>query len=177
MKKRTRNIIRISTIVAIVVLTGITLWFNFTKDNATTKVGDKAVDFKLKSLEGEEFQLHEVTKDKGVIINFWGTWCKPCREEMPDLNRAQVDHKDDDVMIITVNVSEKPQQIEQFLHGLGEDMSLTMLLDPNRSVTKAYNIGPLPTTIAIDKNNKIVKKQEYQLSKQDIESFIEAVQE
>lgn len=177
MKKRTRNIVRITTILLIVVLVGITLWFNFTKDNSSAKVGDTAVDFKVKSLEGEDFHLYDVTEKKGVVINFWGTWCKPCREEMPELNQAAIDHKDEDVVIVTLNVSENPQQIQQFLHGLKEDIDLTMLLDPKRSVTKAYDVGPLPTTIAIDKNNKIVKKQEYQLSRDDIDTFIKAAQE
>lgn len=175
MNKKARNILRITIIVGIVILTAATLWFNFSSKNQSTKVGDTAIDFKLKTTDGEDVHLYDITKDKGVILNFWGTWCKPCREEMPDLNEAYITADNDDFIIITVNVSENSQQINQFLSGLPEEIRLPMAMDKDRSVTQEYNVGPLPTTIAVDKNNKIVKKQEYQLTKEDIQDFINEV--
>lgn len=175
LSRSVRNIIRITIIIGIVVLTAVTLWFNFSSKNQSTKVGDTAVDFKLKTTEGEVIHLYELTKEKGVIINFWGTWCKPCREEMPHLSEANDIGDGSDYEIITVNVSENKQQINQFLNSLEEEVNLRMAMDSDRSVTKAYNVGPLPTTIAVDKNNKIVKKQEYQLTQEDIQDFIKAL--
>lgn len=175
LSRSVRNIIRITIIIGIVVLTAVTLWFNFSSKNQSTKVGDTAVDFKLKTTEGEVIHLYELTKEKGVIINFWGTWCKPCREEMPHLSEANDLGDGSDYEIITVNVSENKQQINQFLNSLEEEVNLRMAMDSDRSVTKAYNVGPLPTTIAVDKNNKIVKKQEYQLTQEDIQDFIKAL--
>lgn len=172
LSRSVRNIIRITIIIGIVVLTAVTLWFNFSSKNQSTKVGDTAVDFKLKTTEGEVIHLYELTKEKGVIINFWGTWCKPCREEMPHLSEANDLGEGSDYEIITVNVSENKQQINQFLNSLDEEVNLRMAMDSDRSVTKAYNVGPLPTTIAVDKNNKIVKKQEHQLTQEDIQDFI-----
>lgn len=175
MSRSVRNIIRITIIIGIVVLTAVTLWFNFSSKNQSTKVGDTAVDFKLKTTEGEVIHLYELTKEKGVIINFWGTWCKPCREEMPHLSEANDLGDGSDYEIITVNISENKQQINQFLNSLDEEVNLRMAMDSDRSVTKAYNVGPLPTTIAVDKNNKIVKKQEHQLTQEDIQDFIKVL--
>lgn len=172
MKKRTRNILRISIISSIVILLGVTLWFNLTSDSKAIQVGDKAVDFQLETLDGEQIQLSEINRDKGVILNFWGTWCEPCREEMPDMNEIY-NEGHEDYEIVAVNVSEGNQQINQFLSSLDEDLSFPIALDSNRDVTKAYQVGPLPTTIAIDKDGVVVEKQEHQLTTDDIYNFIE----
>ena len=173
MKKSTRKIVRTGTIITIVTLLGITLYLNLRDGTQTINVGDEAVDFKLETLDGEQLQLSEITGDKGVILNFWGTWCKPCREEMPDMNQVY-NEGHEDYEIVAVNVSENKQQISQFISGLSEDLDYPIALDPNRSVTKAYNIGPLPTTIAVNKDGVVVEKQEYQLTKEDLHKFIES---
>lgn len=171
MKGRTRNILRVSIIVTITVLIGVTVWFNLTSGTKAVGVGDEAVDFKLTTLEGEEIQLSKLTEDKGVILNFWGTWCKPCREEMPDMNEIYTQGHDD-YEIIAVNVAENEQQIRQFMSGLDANLEFPIALDRSKSVTEAYNIGPLPTTIAVNKEGTVVKKQEYQLTHDDINAFI-----
>ena len=173
MKKSTRKIVRTGTIITIVALLGITLYLNLRDGSQTINVGDEAVDFKLETLDGEQLQLSEITGDKGVILNFWGTWCKPCREEMPDMNQVY-NEGHEDYEIVAVNVSENKQQISQFISGLSEDLDYPIALDPNRSVTRAYNIGPLPTTIAVNKDGVVVEKQEYQLTKEDLHKFIES---
>lgn len=172
LKKGTRKIVRTGTIITIALLLGITIYLNLTDGNKTVNVGDDAVDFKLSTLDGEELHLSQILDDKGVILNFWGTWCKPCREEMPDMNQVY-NEGHEDYEIIAVNVSENSQQIEQFISGLSEDLDYPIALDTDRSVTKAYNIGPLPTTIAVNKDGVVVKKQEYQLTTEDIYSFID----
>ncbi|WP_434120815.1 thiol-disulfide oxidoreductase ResA [Salinicoccus roseus] len=171
MKGRTRNILRVSIILTITVLIGVTVWFNLTSGTKAVEVGDEAVDFKLTTLEGEEIQLSKLTEDKGVILNFWGTWCKPCREEMPDMNEIYTQGHDD-YEIIAVNVAENEQQIRQFMSGLDANLEFPIALDRSKSVTEAYNIGPLPTTIAVNKEGTVVKKQEYQLTHDDINAFI-----
>ncbi len=172
MKRQTRNILRITIILSIVILLGVTLWFNLTSDSKAVQVGDDAVDFQLETLGGETVQLSDINEDKGVILNFWGTWCEPCREEMPDMNRIY-NEGHEEYELIAVNVSEGEQQINQFLTSLDEEISFPIALDRNRDVTKAYQIGPLPTTIAIDKNGVVVDKQEYQLTVEDIYSFVD----
>lgn len=174
MQKKTRNILRISVILTIAILIGVTLWFNLASDNTTVAVGDDAVDFQLTTMDGEELRLSDLTNDgKGVILNFWGTWCEPCREEMPDMNDIYTTDDNDEYEIVAVNVAENEQQIEQFISGLDANLEFTIALDESRSVTQAYNISPLPTTVAIDKEGQIVRKQEYQLTRDDIMAFID----
>lgn len=172
MKKTTRNILRISIILSVAVLLGITLWFNLTSDTQAVQVGDEGIDFQLETLHGDSIQLSNINEDKGIILNFWGTWCEPCREEMPDMNRIY-NEGHEDYEIIAINVSEDEQQINQFLSSLDEELDFPIALDRNRDVTKAYQVGPLPTTIAIDKNGVVVEKQEYQLTVDDIYNFVE----
>lgn len=172
MKKQTRSILRISIISSIVILLAVTLWFNLTSETQTIQVGDDAIDFQLERLDGDTVQLSDINEDKGVILNFWGTWCEPCREEMPDMNQIY-NEGHQDYEIIAVNVSEGEQQINQFLASLDEALDFPIALDRNRDVTQAYQVGPLPTTIAINKNGVVVDKQEYQLTKDDIYSFVE----
>lgn len=171
MKGRTRNILRVSIIISIALLIGITVWFNLTSGTKAVEVGDEAVDFRLTTLDGEEVQLSELTEEKGVILNFWGTWCKPCREEMPDMNAVYMEGHED-YEIVAVNVAENAQQIRQFISGLDAELEFPIAMDQSRSVTEAYNIGPLPTTIAVNQEGIVVKKQEYQLTPEDISLFI-----
>src|SRR5699024_10977017 len=164
MKRGTRNILRVSIIVTVAVLIGVTLWFNLTSDNKTVAVGDEAVDFQLNTMDGEKIQLTELTgEDKGVILNFWGTWCKQCREEVHDMIDVYTSDDNDEYEIVAVNVAEDEQQIDKLISGLEADVEFPIALDVSRDVTKVYNIGQLPTTIAINKGGTVVKKQEYLL--------------
>src|SRR5699024_11219827 len=107
MKRGTRNILRVSIIVTVAVLIGVTLWVKLTSDNKTVAVGDEAVDFQMNTMDGEKIQRSELTgEDKGVILNVWGTWCKPCREEMPDMNDVYTSDDNDEYEIVAVNVAE-----------------------------------------------------------------------
>lgn len=172
MKKQNRKIMRIIILTTVTILVGVTLWFNLTSDASPIEEGDEAPDFKLDTLSGGEVYLSEILKDKGVVLNFWGTWCEPCREEMPDLENSYLENHDE-VEIIAVNVAEGPQQINQFLSGLPVELTFPIALDRNRDVVNEFQIGPLPTTIAINREGIVVKKQEYQLSEEDIQEFIE----
>lgn len=172
MKKGTRKIVRISTLLIIAILVGVTLYFNLSNPTQIVEAGDRYIDFELETLDGDVVRVSDLLEEQGVILNFWGTWCKPCREEMPDLNELYNEY-DRAVEVIAVNVRESNQQINQFLNSLPEELDFVIALDRERDVTKAYNIGPMPTTIAINQDGVVVKKQETQLSREDIVSFIE----
>ena len=89
-----------------------TLYANFTKDHReVAAIGNKGPDFILKDLEGKEYKLSDL-RGKGVFLNFWGTWCEPCKYEMPFMESQYQEYKDQGVEIIAVNVGETQLQMK-----------------------------------------------------------------
>lgn len=137
------------------------------------KIGDDAPVFELKTLDGGKVNLKDY-RGKGLVLNFWGTWCKPCLKEMPDLNRAHNTYKDQGVEVLTIHVKNSPQQIKQFFSALDEEVKLPVGLD-NGDVMEAYNANDLPNTFVIDKDGKIKAHHKGQMSKEDIQKYMEMV--
>lgn len=120
------------------------------------KEGNQAPDFKLKTIDGENVQLSEFRGEK-VLLNFWATWCPPCRAEMPDMQKFHVE--DNDGLILAVNLLETEQslkQVESFLDEYG--ITFQVLLDENTDVSSLYNAFALPTSYLIDREGIIHTK-------------------
>ena len=112
----------------------------------SASVGAPAPDFSLQNLANETIQLNEL-RGKIVVINFWATWCEPCKIEMPifeDLYRR--DHAE--LEILGVNFDESPQQVQDFVEEY--NLSFPILLDPGGSVQNLYRVRGYPTTFVID---------------------------
>lgn len=105
-----------------------------------------ALDFTLQNLEGKIVALsdHEGT---AVLVNFWATWCPPCRAEMP-LIQAFADRHEDDLVVLAVNVGESETVVRQFIDEHG--FKLTFLLDPSNSIAELYQVRGFPTSLFID---------------------------
>ncbi|MCE4957093.1 thiol-disulfide oxidoreductase ResA [Macrococcoides caseolyticum] len=150
------------------------VYISLNKDGEkVVKIGDDAPVFELKTLDGDKVNLKDYRK-KGLILNFWGTWCKPCLEEMPDLNQAHNAYKNQGVEVLTIHVKDSPQQIKQFFSALDEEVTLPVGLD-NGDVMEAYHANDLPNTYIIDKNGKIKAHHKGQMSKEDIKQYMELV--
>lgn len=145
----------------------------FKDGEKVVKVGDEAPLFELKTLNGSKMNLKDY-RGKGIILNFWGTWCDPCKEEMPDLNRMHNMYKDQNVEVLTVHVKNAPQQVNQFFSSLDEEINLPVGLD-NGDVMNAYNANDLPNTYIIDKDGNIKAHHKGQMSKEDIKKYMEMV--
>ncbi|MEH6944536.1 peroxiredoxin family protein [Bacillus sp. JJ722] len=117
-------------------------------------VGGKAPNFTLQNLEGENVSLSDY-KGKKVILNFWATWCPPCRKEMPALEKFYQQNKNK-IEILAINTDPKND-----VAGYVNSMNLTfpILLDEKSEVSGQYDILSLPTTYFIDEKGKLVKKQ------------------
>lgn len=152
-KKRLRLFIRTSILLVIVVATGFTVYQVVWSKN-TIKEGDTAPNFQLQNLDGQKIQLKDF-RGEGVLLNFWGSWCDPCKREMPYINEAY-QKKMKGVNIIAVNIRETPLVVNSFVDRYNLDFPI--LLDRSGTVTDAYSIGPIPTTFLIDKKGRIVKK-------------------
>lgn len=114
--------------------------------------GELAPDFELTTLDGEVVKLSDY-KGKRVMLNFWATWCPPCRAEMPDMQKFQ---STKDVQVLAVNLSETesdPGNAQRFVDEL--NLTLTVPLDKESAVSNEYNVIAYPTTYMIDSNGRI----------------------
>lgn len=113
----------------------------------------KAPSFKLIDMDDVTHTLAEF-KGKPVIINFWATWCPPCREELPSMNRAWKKVKDDGIAMIAINVGEDEDTIFAFSGEFPIDFMV--LLDEKGEEINKWPIKGLPTTFVLDPQGRIV---------------------
>jgi len=135
-------------------------------ENTGLDVGNLAPDFILMSLEGNNVQLSSLRGKKAVVVNFWATWCPPCRDEMPAFEDIFVNNKDK-LDILGVNLQESERAISNFL--LEIPVTYPLLLDPDIKVKELYNVFTQPVTYFIDKDGIIVDKKFGPLTPKEIE--------
>lgn len=116
-------------------------------------VGKQAPPFSLKTSEGGGLTMNSL-KGKGVILNFWATWCAPCKVEMPDFEEAYKNHKEKGLEIIGVNFQQEPDIVKRFLEKW--EMSFPIALDVDGDLSKKYGVVALPSTFFIDRNGKVL---------------------
>lgn len=109
------------------------------------RVGEKAPDFELMTLDGKTVKLSDY-RGKKVILNFWATWCPPCKAEMPDIQKFY-NETDDNVEILAINID--PQyDVKKFVREA--NVTFPVLLDSKDEVNNLYRILTIPTTYFID---------------------------
>ena len=114
--------------------------------------GALAPDFLLPTLDGKTVRLSDL-RGKGVVINFWATWCPPCRKEMPQLVAAYQRYRNDGLEVVAVNVGEPEDRVRQFAEEFG--MRFTVALDKIGAVARTYSLLGLPTTFFVDRQGVI----------------------
>ncbi|GAB3807822.1 TlpA family protein disulfide reductase [Virgibacillus kimchii] len=120
-----------------------------------TEIGNMAPDFTLETLGGDEIRLSDFQGQR-VVLNFWASWCGPCREEMPDIQRLS-ENKDVTVLAVNLTYSEdSTERVSDFVDQYG--LTFPILMDENASVSQLYRIQPIPTTYMLDSNGKIQYK-------------------
>lgn len=115
-------------------------------------VGNRARDFHLESLHGEQVSLSDY-KGSVVLVNFWATWCAPCRAEIPDFEAAYQAHKDDDFVVLGINVEESSRDVEAFVREL--NVTYPVLLDEQGKVMNEYRGLGLPMSLLVDRDGVI----------------------
>ena len=118
----------------------------------TPKEDLQAIDFTLKDLTGRPRNLSSY-KGKLVFLNFWATWCGPCRAEIPSMEQLYSELKDQGFTIVAVNSQEPPEQVSAFVEETG--MSFPVLLDSTGKVGAVYGVRAIPTTYIIDPQGAI----------------------
>ena len=109
-------------------------------------------DFTLTDLQGRSWTLSQL-KGKVVLVNFWATWCAPCRKEMPDLDGLYKRFKDQGLVILAID-DEETAKVTPFLKD--KPVSYTVLLDPGRKVNDIYRIDGIPKSFIYDRDGKMV---------------------
>ncbi|MCK1995640.1 thiol-disulfide oxidoreductase ResA [Psychrobacillus psychrodurans] len=172
-KKKKRFYMRTIILALMVVAIVFTIYTNLTKEKtALIQVGDDAPDFALVDMNGEKHQLSDY-KGKGVFLNFWGTWCKPCEREFPLMDKQYQVYKDQGLEILAVNIGESDFAVQKFIDRKG--LTFPVLIDDKKSVIETYKINPLPTTLLINPNGKIEKVITGEMSEEMIKDYMEQI--
>ena len=139
---------------------------------SSTNSNIKAINFKLKDLDGKEVSLSDL-KGKKVFLNFWASWCPPCRAEMPDIEKLYTETKDSDLVIIAVNLGEDKDTVKSFIDK--NNYKFKVLLDSDQNVATKYNITSIPTSFFIDKNGTIVEKRIGAMTYEEMKNYVNTI--
>ena len=116
----------------------------------------RAPDFAVTDLEGRAVRLSAL-RGKVVVLNLWTTWCPPCRDEMPSMEKLHRRLHDRDFVLLAVSQDEEGKRVvEPFVRELG--LSFPVLLDPQRQVGERYSVWGYPETFVIDRNGYVVER-------------------
>ncbi len=166
-----RNIRLISMFVVLaLILVSVVIAAGPGSKKAAPQIGRMAPDFSLKSTEGSTLDLQSVIgKNKVTILNFWATWCPPCRAEIPEFIEFAKKHQSEKVALVAVNLQEDSKKVKEFANNAG--MNFPILLDLDGKVAQTYQIYAIPTTFFIDGSGTIREKVEGSLSLSRLESI------
>lgn len=166
-------VIALLTLLVVGVLTNFLLG-NLTKTGITDpgtgiEKGDTPPQFTLENLQGEQMKLSDF-EGKKVILNFWATWCQPCRAEMPAFLEYSKQNKD--VVVLAVNMTHKDSaaKIESFVEDTG--LTFPIVLDEEGDVSKAYSVINIPSTYFIDEQGIIQLRVDGAIDETNIDFYI-----
>ncbi|MFD1039998.1 peroxiredoxin family protein [Virgibacillus byunsanensis] len=142
------------------------------EDKVGLETGNMAPDFELSTLGGDTVKLSDF-RGKRVMLNFWATWCPPCRAEMPDMQKF---HEEKDIVILAVNLTDTEASIQDIPDFVDEfELTFPILLDEQTAVANEYQIQPIPTSFMVDSNGRIQYKAfgalNYELMVQEFEKM------
>ena len=116
-------------------------------------VGDKAPNFKLPNLQTGKLESIKKYRGKVVYLDFWASWCGPCRQSLPLLNELRKELKRKGFEVVAVNLDEDTADAKAFLKQF--PVSYPVLIDPNGKVPEKYELPGMPTSFLIDKRGRV----------------------
>lgn len=131
---------------------------NVEQTSQGVQIGNRAPDFSLTTLDGRMVKLSDY-RGKVVILNFWATWCPPCKAEVPEFERFYQEHHSDSIEILAVDITsqEKSKEaVSDFIKSYG--ISYQIVLDETGAAADLYRISAIPTTYIIDAQGIIRQK-------------------
>ncbi|MCY3625885.1 MAG: TlpA disulfide reductase family protein [Candidatus Dadabacteria bacterium] len=160
--------------VLIIALLAYTLWSGLSGkggiETPSQLVGRPAPEFALKSFSGEKVRLSDF-RGKTLLVNFWASWCHPCREEAPALERAYMSLSGNQVEFIGINVMDDRKSAEEYVKSFGG--SFVNVYDPENRVHLDYGVGGVPETFFVSPEGIITGKHRGPLTEKMIMSYME----
>ena len=118
----------------------------------TKLISQRAPDFVLRSIDGENVRLSEHLGEV-VLVNFWASWCGPCRQEMPKLDELNAKYHRAGLLLVGVNVDEEAPKALEMAQAM--KVGYPLLMDPHKDIVRAYQVTSLPATIIIDREGVV----------------------
>lgn len=137
-------------------------------------VGDPAPDFSLRTLEGPAARLSDF-RGRAVVVNFWASWCAPCRTELPELVSAYHANEARGLSVLAVNLTdqERRKEVRTFVRAAG--MPFPVLLDERGRVRERYRLIAVPTTVFIDRMGTVQRIHPGPLTRKGLEDGLEVI--
>ena len=139
---------KLKRMLAAVLIAGLAL----TGPAVAAEEGKPAAGFTLESLDGPNVKLNEL-RGTVVLVNFWASWCGPCRTEMPLLDTLYREYRDYGFTILGVNLDEDRSQALKLLDKV--PVTFPILFDPDNLTSETYGVDAMPTTVLIDRNGVV----------------------
>lgn len=163
--KKYRKWIQISVLTVALLIGGYSIGTAVFKPDKSVKIGSMAPEFSLATLDKQVHQLSDF-EGKSLVINFWGTFCPPCVNEMPALQKQYDQWKEDNVVVLGINLSESTITVKNFINQ--HNITFPIVIDNNDQIRKKYNVQYYPTTFFIDSSGVIQDKFIGEMKEQDI---------
>lgn len=132
-----------------------------------------AEDFTLPDLNGDTISLSDY-RGENVYLNFWASWCEPCNEEMPPIEKIYKEYKDKGLVVLTINTGEDKTTVAEYMKTNG--YTFPVLLDLELNVSRQYKTSSIPVSIFINKEGEIVTKEVGIMTEAQMRSAIEKLQ-
>ena len=142
-------------------------------DETAPVEGSMAPDFELETIDGEKTKLSD-HQGETLLVNFWATWCPPCRKEIPDLQKLY-DNKDVEILAVNMTDTEESEsQVKDFVKEY--DMTFPVLMDKESDVGMTYQIPAYPTTYIIDEEGRIQFVAMGAMDYEQMEKYLEEIE-
>lgn len=134
-------------------------------------IDQPAPNFELTGLDGERYRLSNY-RGRVVFLNFWATWCEPCRRELPALQQFVAEQGESGAVVLALNMAETPEAIKAYFEE-NKISGLTILLDTNLEVKDAFAINVFPTTYVVDKGGVVREKKLGEITAADLKAYMD----
>ncbi|CAI6084303.1 TlpA family protein disulfide reductase [Cohnella sp. JJ-181] len=135
---------------------------------------EAAPDFTLKDLDGNAVSLRDL-RGKAVYLNFWTTWCKWCKKEMPAMKQVYRSFEGGDLAIVAVDIGEDRDKVASYIAQGGYPFQV--LLDSDKSVSKAYRVTSIPVSVFVDKEGRVAYRKLGTMKEDEMRSVIQSLVE